>query len=201
MPNYIWSKLFIVMILFVFGGCASVSVTSSKNVSAQVPAEVSENSSYSSILLKWERDVSLYKNLELYFSGNATLMVPEMLDAYKKHYQENQGKLAKLDSNIISEDVNNISVVVSMYTSSAKFVELDDAKIWSCSLLYNGSLYTPSSVSYYRNKSSFVPYFSIGSFWSRMYVLQFKVPHFEKSNLPIVFSMHSGIAKADFYWR
>lgn len=182
-------------------------VSKSKNAQAFVPESPRDDPEYGEVLTKWERDVSLYKDFMMYFSGTATLMAPEMIDAYKQRVEKVLGVDAKLDKNIIPEDKNTISIVISMYTTFPKFDDLEDSKIWNCALFYNNRWIQPSNLVYYRNKSSFIPYFTMGTSWSRMYVAQFPISHFnlqrtlEDSDHPIVFSMHSGIAKADYYWR
>lgn len=191
-------------------------ISQSKDAEAFVPVKPQDDPEYSPTLLKWERDVNLYKDLELFFSGTVVLMTPEMTEAYKNQVKKVQGETAKIDTNIVPEGKDMLSVVIAMYTPSAKFLELDNNKIWSVSLYVNHEWLSPSSLVYYRNKSSFISYFSTGSIWSRMYVAQFHVPHFDENfkvkpaqmasqekqdDNSIVFSMNSAIAKADFYWR
>ena len=194
-----------VPILFIFlfvYSCTSTqqNVSESKNAHAVVPDNPHDDAEYAPELLKWERDVTLYKDYVMYFSGTATLMAPDMVDAYKKRFEKVQGE-AKFDVNIVPPDKDTLSVIVTVYNAFSKFSELDDNKIWNCALSYNNKWISPSSLVYYRNKSSFTPYFTTGSPWSRMYVIQFKVAHLESNQNPIEFSMHSGIAQADYYWK
>ncbi len=176
-----------------------------ENVRAGIPEDPQDDPFYSSVISRWERDVTLYQELQLNFAGSAVLMSPEMSDAYIKRAAHVQGVSVKLDTNIIPEQHDILPVVVTSYTPQEAFLEMEDAKIWNLTLLYNHQWLHPSSVTFYRNKASLSAYFPSGSVWSRMYVVQFRVPPELGSPshmpLPIVFSMHSGIAKADFFWR
>jgi hypothetical protein len=175
--------------------------STSKNAKAIVPENPADDPAYSPILVKWARDVTLYKDLEMYFSGSAILMTTEMMEAYKKRAERIQGIVKKFDTNVIPEKKDILPVVVTMYTTSPQFIELDDSKIWNVALFYQNQWVQPSSIFSYRNKASLQPYFPIGSNWSRMYVVQYRIPNWQDNKSDVVFSMQSGIAKADYYWR
>ncbi len=177
-----------------------------ENVEANIPDKPQDDYAYSAVISRWERDVTLYQDLQINFSGSAVLISPEMGEAYKKRAQQILGKNVKLDSNIVPEQDDILPVVITAYTPLFSFSEFEDTKIWNISLFYNHEWLHPSSLIYYRNKASLSPYFPVGSAWSKMYVAQFRTTHKRATQasplpLPIVFSMHSGIAKADFYWR
>ncbi len=214
LENRIIKYNFIFIAIFFLCSCSSVQkespsqkdvtqeyVSLSKDAQAFVPESPMEDSEYAPVLLRWQRDVTLYKDLQLYFVGSAVLISSEMQSAYRKRVEKIQGVSAKLDSNIISENQDMVPVVITSYTPIYKFTEVDNDKIWNLALSYNNKWIRPSSIVYYRNKAVFQSYFPTGSVWSRMYVIQFHIPHFDESQKNIVFSMHSGIAKADYYWR
>lgn len=191
----------------VVGGHQSV-FSDSQGTKASVGENPETDLNYSEKLSRWQRDVTLYQDFEIYYTGTATIMSPEMKENYKQQVLKVQGEKAKIDKNIIPDDNDVVSVVVSFYTTFAKYQDFEENKIWTKALFYHNKWIEPSSVVYYRNKSSLAPYFSVGTFWSRMYVLQFRDPDFVHWNAnhsqeeqAMEFSVHSGIAKADYYWR
>ena len=194
--------IFLGVVFSILPACKAVqTTTTSKNVEATVPNNPQNDVIYSLILAKWQRDVHLYENFMLLFSASVTLMSPEMQQAYKTRFEQIQG-VGEPDSKLIpSEGKNILSLVVNMYTSNHKFDDLNDNKIWNCTLVSQQKTLSPISILYYNNKDIFAPYFTLGSLWSREYVIQFELPdgNFDRNSL--VFSMHSAIADAHYFWR
>lgn len=204
----------IISLIFLFSGCSSTKFFSqSKNAQAAVASSPFDDEEYAPILSAWQRDVTLYKDFMMAFSGTATLMSSEMIDAYKKRLIKLQGAGVKLDPNIIPKERNTVSVVISAYSPFGKLSDFTDNKVWNSVLRYNNQWIHPSNVVYYRNSSSFLPFFSVGYVWSKMIVMQFRVPNFVDSPLnssskfeanaehPILFSMISGPMTVDYAWR
>ena len=163
---------------------------------------------YNPLLQKWSREVSLYKDFEMSLSGSAILMSPEMVEAYEKKMQKMDGNLLRLDKNLVSKKEDVVSILMIMFSSFKKMNDFDDSDSWNKTLYFQNKWISASNVVEYKNKSGFIPYFPVESHWSKVYVVQFQVPQLKESlskigtaDAPLVFSLHSGIVNADFYWK
>lgn len=170
----------------------------------QIPAAVEDEEAYASVLSQWQRDVTLYDHEELLFQGKAVLMSAPMRTAYQKQVEKILGVVRQLDPILMPQDTHLTTVVFTVHILKRKFIEVDDTKIWNLTLYHDGTWFHPTRIAYYRNKSAFVPYFDTGSYWSRMYVIQFPVAQEsieDPAHGPIVFAANSGVAKANFEWK
>ena len=101
-----------------------------------------------------------------------------------------------------------VSILMIMFSSFKKMNYFDDSDSWNKTLYFQNKWISASNVVEYKNKSGFIPYFPVESHWSKVYVVQFQVPQLKESlskigtaDAPLVFSLHSGIVNADFYWK
>jgi hypothetical protein len=170
--------------------------------------KVDNDKEYAPVLKKWTRDVTLYKNFDMTLSSSAVLISSEMKKNYEKKYEKWNKNKINLDENVIAKKENVLSVVVILFSSFKNMNDLTDNDVWTKTIHYKNQWISASDVIEYKNKTMLEPYFHVGSHWSKVFVVQFPVPDLDKTweklgtaEAPLEFSLHSGIANADFYWR
>ncbi|BBH52984.1 hypothetical protein [Fluviispira sanaruensis] len=208
-----------IIIFFLFNciACKSSDIKVQDSINSTYSAPPLEDKKYGPILAKWYRENSIYRDLEMVFQSSATLLTPDMKEAYEKRLLETQGVGAKIDKNIMS-DSTTFAIVVNHFIKTKALLELNDNKLWNLQLFINGKSYSPEGVISYKNKEILSSYFPDSSFWSRFYVVHFKLPshlieeisaeeNVGKRSLPqngdrtIVFTMNSGEVQIKFSWN
>ncbi|WP_186643973.1 hypothetical protein [Fluviispira vulneris] len=208
-----------IIIFFLFNciACNSIDLKDQDSSNSTYSVPPLEDKKYGSILAKWYRENSIYRDLEMLFKSSATLMSPEMKEAYEKRLIETQGVGVKIDKNIMG-DATSFVIVVNHFIKTKALLELYDNKLWNLQLFIDGKSYSPESVIPYKNKDILSSYFPDNSHWSRFYVVIFKLPshvideisaeqNVGKRNLPqngdrtIVFTMNSGEVQIKFSWN
>ena len=192
----------------------------SSNSEVKIHSAPIEDPKYQPILNKWRKSVLIYKNIDLIMKASAVLVSREMEQSYKNRFIEIHGEKAKVDDKImLSKDT--ISIVIDLFAKSDAYMNLSDQSMWNVNLSINNNIISPYSIERYRKKELLIPFFPLSTYWSRYYVLIFKIPFellkgndakdlFEKKDnatqLPnsqdgtIVLLMNSGEAQIKFSW-
>ncbi|KAB8033716.1 hypothetical protein [Fluviispira multicolorata] len=200
--------------------CKSITLKEAESIESSYSLLPLEDKNYEPILSKWFRENYKYRDLELLFVSSATLLSPQMKNAYEKRLIETQGNNVKIDKNILN-DSSTFGIIINHFTKNRVLLELNDQKLWTLQLNIDGKDYSPDSIIYYKNKDMLSSYFPDNNYWSRFYLVLFKLPppildkiesvnvrqkNDKNQSLPqiddrtIVFTMNSGEMQMKFSW-
>ncbi len=192
-----------------------------KQVEIVTPSQAYDDEKYQPVLVKWSRNSNVYKDLELRFKITAVLVAPEMEEAYRNRIDYIYGQFAKIDDKILLKK-DTIAVILDFFGKPDSHYELSDESVWKMTMKIKDSVIPASEIHPYKRKEGLKPFFPLSSYWSRHYIVLFKIPNEvlnglevkdifqteKKANteLPtdqenlITFSMNSGEAQIKFSW-
>ncbi|WGL59651.1 hypothetical protein QEJ31_14055 [Pigmentibacter sp. JX0631] len=210
------SFFYYIIFIFLYTGCVHNQAEVLK------PSNMYEDENYQPVLTKWSKSTNIYKDLELKFKITAVLISPEMEEAYKNRIEYIYGPKAKIDEKILLKK-DTIAVVLDFFSKPDTFFELSDEGLWKISLKINDIIVPSHEIHPYRRKEGLKPFFPLSSYWSKHYIVLFKLPSEALKGLEvkdlflnekkeskelssneenkITLSMHSAEAQIKFSWN
>lgn len=184
-------------------GIAASCTTLSKESSASVPPLPLDDKAYAPILEKWSREANVLEKFQKQVDVHAVLFTDEMRRAYAERFARLRGKA---DAQIEDIGDNKLGLVVSVFTPSTDFLDLDNALLWSLSVRWGAQQIEKPLIRKLKNKTPFEAFFPFVNHWSQDYLVVFDSREQLGNSIlanpqSVTLSLRSALANVELTWK